>query len=134
LEAVARSINDYITLNSAFRSSAEQYLLYEQYQRGMCGITLAASPGNSNHEGGRAVDTSNYNYWNNYLPNNGWTHTYPSNDPVHFDYQGSPDISRQNLQAFQRLWNRHNGDKIDEDGIYGPATQSALSRSPCGGW
>jgi hypothetical protein len=49
LEAMARSANDFITLNSAFRSSAEQYLLYEYYKRGQCGISLAAAPGSSNH-------------------------------------------------------------------------------------
>jgi LAS superfamily LD-carboxypeptidase LdcB len=49
--------NDYITLNSATRSSAQQYLLYEWYLKGNCGIGLAAKPGTSNHEGGRAIDT-----------------------------------------------------------------------------
>eukprot|EP01034_Spumella_vulgaris_P037349 gene37349-46085_t len=131
LEATARSVNDYITLNSAFRSSAEQYLLYQFYKRGRCGITLAAAPGSSNHEGGRAVDTSNYNYWNSHFSAHGWTHTYPSTDPVHFDYTASPNIASKNLLAFQRLWNRHNGDKISEDVVYGPATESALSRAPC---
>jgi len=135
LEAAARSIGDYITLNSAFRSSAEQYILYEWYQRGMCGISLAAAPGSSNHEGGRAIDTSYYSYWNGPLGNYGWVHSYPSSDPVHFDYSGSPDIASQNLLAFQRLWNRHNpGNTISEDGQYGPQTASAMSNAPCNGW
>jgi hypothetical protein len=86
LAQAAASANDYITLNSAWRSSAEQYMLYRWYQKGMCGITLAAKPGQSNHEGGRAVDTSNYNYWLNTLAKHGYAHTYPSSDPVHFDY------------------------------------------------
>lgn len=134
LENAARAVNDFITLNSAFRSSAEQYLLYNYYMQGRCGITLAAAPGSSNHEGGRAVDTSNYNYWTGYLGNYGWVHSYPSSDPVHFDYSGSPDIASKNLQAFQRLWNRYNSDTISEDGIYGPMTESALNRAPCSGW
>ena len=135
LEATAKSVNDYITLNSAFRSSAEQYLLYKYYLAGRCGITLAAAPGSSNHEGGRAIDTSNYNYWNGYLSSHGWTHPYPSSDPVHFDYSGASDIASKNLLAFQRLWNRHNpGATISEDGQYGPQTESALNKSPCNGW
>jgi hypothetical protein len=44
LAQAAASANDYITLNSAWRSSAEQYMLYRWYQKGMCGITLAAKP------------------------------------------------------------------------------------------
>lgn len=135
LEKAAASVNDYITLNSAFRSCAEQYLLYGYYQRGQCGITLAAQPGSSNHEGGRAVDTSNYNYWTGILSKYGWVHSYPSSDPVHFDYSGASDIASKNLLAFQRLWNRHNpGSQISEDGQYGPQTQNALYNAPCNGW
>ncbi len=36
---------DFITLSSAFRSSAQQYLLYEWYKRGHCSIQIAAVPG-----------------------------------------------------------------------------------------
>eukprot|EP01040_Poterioochromonas_malhamensis_P016180 gene16180-18299_t len=125
LESAARSKNDYITLNSAFRSSGEQYLLYQWYKRGMCGISLAAAPGSSNHEGGRAIDTSYYSYWGGTLGAYGWSHSYPSSDPVHFDYTGASDLASKNLLAFQRLWNRHNpNSKISEDGIYGPQTES----------
>jgi hypothetical protein len=89
----------------------------------------------SNHESGRAIDTSYYNYWEGTLAAYGWTHTYPSSDPVHFDYSGSPDISQETLKAFQLLWNQHNpGNQLDTDGIYGPATESALYNTPCGGW
>jgi hypothetical protein len=135
LEAAAASVGDYITLNSAFRSSAEQYILYRWYQRGQCDISLAAAPGSSNHEGGRAIDTSYYSYWNGPLSAYGWVHSYPSSDPVHFDYSGASDISSMNLLAFQRLWNRYNpNSKIDEDGQYGPQTENALANAPCNGW
>lgn len=135
LERAAQSKNDYITLNSAFRSSGEQYLLYNMYKQGRCGITLAAQPGSSNHEGGRAVDTSNYNYWLSTLGAYGWSHSYPSSDPVHFDYYNAPDIASKNLLAFQRLWNRYNPNaKISEDGEYGPQTENALYHTPCNGW
>jgi hypothetical protein len=135
LENAAASVNDYITLNSAFRSSAEQYMLYQWYKRGQCGISLAATPGSSNHEGGRAIDTSYYSYWAGPLGSHGWVHSYPSSDPVHFDYSGASDIASKNLMAFQRLWNRHNpNSKISEDGIYGPQTENALAHAPCNGW
>ena len=38
LKDAAKSVNDYITLQSAVRSSAQQYLLYKWYNNGMCGI------------------------------------------------------------------------------------------------
>ena len=44
-----------LSVNSAFRTLVEQYLLYEE---GGCG--LAAVPGNSNHQTGRALDLGNY--------------------------------------------------------------------------
>lgn len=60
LARAAESKRDYITLNSAFRSSAQQFLLYNWYQKRQCGIQIAAKPGTSNHEGGRAIDTSSF--------------------------------------------------------------------------
>lgn len=135
LANAAKSKNDYITLNSAWRSSAQQYLLYNWYNKGICGIGLAATPGTSNHEGGRAIDTSYYSYWLSTLQNYGWTHSYPSDDPVHFDYYGCSDLAQKNLLAFQKLWNAHNpNSKISEDGIYGSQTANALYNSPCSGW
>lgn len=61
LARVAGAKHDYITLYvsqsnvadtcraSAWRSSAQQYLLYSWYTKGICGIKLAAKPGTSNH-------------------------------------------------------------------------------------
>jgi len=135
LESACASVKDFITLNSAFRSSAEQFVLYNYYLAKKCGITLAAAPGSSNHEGGRAIDTSYYAHWQPILARYGWVHTYPTTDPVHFDFTSAPNLDSQNLRAFQRLWNRHNPSvPIAEDGVYGPATEKALYNSPCGGW
>ena len=135
LAAAAKSKNDHITLNSALRSSAQQWLLYDWYKKGKCGIGLAARPGSSNHEGGRAFDTSYYDYWMQPLLNHGWAHPYPGNDPFHFDYYGVPDIVSANLKAFQRLYNRYSGKaKIQEDGIFGPGSDAALASAPCSGW
>jgi hypothetical protein len=56
---------------------------------------------------------------------------------VHFDYVGGGTVSLRGLsvQAFQRLWNRNNpSDRIDEDGDYGPATESRLARAPASGF
>ena len=40
-------------------------------------VYLAAVPGTSNHEGGRAIDTSYYSYWLSTLQSYGWAHSYP---------------------------------------------------------
>jgi len=132
LVRAAQSKNDYITLNSAWRSSAEQYVLYRW--QGGCGIQIAAKPGQSNHESGLAIDVAYYDYWRTALQNNGWR-WYGSGDLVHYDYvAGGTDLRSANLKAFQRLWNRHTGSHIAEDGIYGPETANALYNAPCGGW
>jgi LAS superfamily LD-carboxypeptidase LdcB len=70
LEAAAASKNDFITLNSALRSSAQQYLLYKWKANGQCSQTNpVATPGTSNHEAGKAVDVSATAYWRTTLAN-----------------------------------------------------------------
>jgi uncharacterized protein (TIGR03382 family) len=123
-----------IQLNSAYRTVAQQYLLYRWFQAGRCGITAAAQPGASNHESGRAIDVNNWPERRNVLEANGWEQTVPG-DEVHFDHLDSPDIRGTDVQAFQRLWNRnHPDDLIDEDGEWGPMTQSKMAASPAEGF
>lgn len=123
-----------VQLNSAFRTVAQQFLIVEWFDRGLCGITAAAAPGRSNHESGRAVDLQNWSSRVTAMANHGWSHSVPG-DPVHFDHLSSPDIRGKDVLAFQRLWNRnHPGDKIAADGIYGPQTESRLRQSPATGF
>jgi hypothetical protein len=123
-----------LQINSAFRTVAQQYLLYRWYQQGSCGITAAATPGRSNHESGRAVDVSNYASRVTTMAAHGWAHDVPG-DPVHFDHLASPDLRGRDIEAFQRLWNRNNPtDTIGEDGAYGPQTESRLRQAPSTGF
>lgn len=48
--------NPRLSLNSGFRSSAEQKRLYDRYKAGVPGQAPAAPPGRSNHEKGTAAD------------------------------------------------------------------------------
>ena len=117
-----------LTINSAFRTVADQYVLYNS---GGCGV--AASPGRSNHQSGRAVDVNNWSAARTALQNEGcvW---FGSSDAVHFDCPGD-DRRSDAILAFQMLWNINNpGDRLAEDGVYGPMTDSRLGRTPAAGF
>jgi hypothetical protein len=120
-----------MTVNSAFRTLGMQYVLFQGHNA--CGV-LAAQPGNSNHEGGRAMDISNYGTWQSAMTSHGWR-WFGSADKVHFDYvAGGTDVRSLSVLAFQRLWNHsHPEDKIGEDGSYGPATAARLAKTPGSG-
>ncbi len=117
-----------LRINSAFRTLADQYVLYHS---GGCG--LAATPGRSNHQTGTAVDVDDYSRVRSSLEAAGcrWL---GSSDPVHFDCPGT-DGRADSVLAFQVLWNRnHPEDRIAEDGAYGPMTEARLARTPAGGF
>ncbi len=123
-----------VEINSAYRTVAQQYLLYAWYQGGRCGISAAAAPGESNHESGRAIDVANWPDRIGALEAHGWAQTVPGDD-VHFDHLASPDIRGSDVLAFQRLWNRnHPDDLIDEDGFWGADTEARLAASPAEGF
>lgn len=125
-----------LTINSMLRTAAQQYLLFNWYQTGRCGISLAAKPGNSNHESGLAIDVQEYSSWRTIFEGNGFRWLGAS-DPWHYDWVGAGAKDHRGLDvlAFQRLWNRNNpNDKIAEDGSWGPATESRMRKSPAGGF
>jgi len=135
LLAATNQMNDFMSINSAYRTPVQQFMLYEWYLRGQCGIPAAARPGGSNHESGLALDTSSYNYWRPSLESNGWR-WYGAGDVFHFDYvgPGSVDLRTAGVRAFQQLYNARTGGNLSEDGAYGPATEAAMNASPCNGW
>lgn len=125
-----------MTINSALRTLPQQYLLYRWYQTKRCGISLAAAPGKSNHEGAIAVDIEGADGWRPAMTEAGFRWLGAS-DPVHFDFTGPGAVALGGLSvtAFQRLWNRnHAEDRIDEDGAYGTETEKRLALAPVGGF
>ncbi len=127
-----------LSISSSTRATAQQYVLYYWYQNGRCTsvVSLAAQPGRSNHESGVALDVPAYSTWKARLTARGFS-WFGSGDPVHFDYRGTGavDIRPLAVKSFQRLWNRNNpGDRISEDGVWGPATASRMDRAPAGGF
>ncbi len=125
-----------MAINSALRTLPQQLLLYRWYRAGRCGISLAASPGQSNHESALAVDIQDNSGWREAMAANDFVWLGAS-DPVHFDFEGDGriDINGLSVLAFQRLWNRnHPEDTIEEDSEYGPATEDRLTKAPVGGF
>ena len=136
--ALTRSIQRHggtLAINSCFRTVVQQHVLFS-WQGSSC-VTIAATPGRSNHEDGYAIDTPDFAAWRQALEAEGWDWFGPGDD-VHFTYIGGgvrDDIGGIGLQAFQTLWNRHNPtDLIDVDGRYGEETAARLDRSPADGF
>jgi hypothetical protein len=140
LVAVASDNAGEISLNSALRTIAQQYLLYQWYtidhRQQACHANLAARPGDSNHNGGLAVDIDEPEAWQEAL----WQEMFfddIASEPWHFDYRGEDarDVRSLSVRAFQRLWNRNRpDDPITVDGLYGPETEGALNKSPAVGF
>ena len=137
--ALARAISDrgrQMVVNSAYRTIAQQLILFNHAQRNRCGISIAALPGLSNHQSGLALDVEDAAGWEPFLERHGWRRLMPQ-DPVHFDYLGSgtTDIRGTAVRAFQQLWNLNNPNgRLTVDGSYGPQTQTALNSSPIEGF
>ena len=57
-EMVVAALDDGVelTINSGFRTYAEQKYLYDNWRKGVAGFNLAAKPGRSNHQNGSALD------------------------------------------------------------------------------
>lgn len=140
LRTAAASIDDFITINAAYRDVAMQY--FSRWRTENCDANFpAAIPGRSNHQGGRAIDVQSFNYWWDILLEHGFEHPLP-NDRPHFEFkstsqfrQESEELKALSILAFQVLWNKnHPNDLIDEDGLYGPQTKQRLGSSPIEGF
>ena len=125
-----------MTVNSALRTVAQQYLLDHWARTKRCGIELAARPGESNHESGLALDVKEHGTWRPALEAQGFRWLGPS-DRVHFDFKGPGAAQHDGLDvlAFQRLWNRnHPDDAIAENGHYDAPTEAHLRKAPAQGF
>jgi hypothetical protein len=125
-----------MTINSALRTVAQQYLVSHWAATKICGVQLATRPGESNHEIGSALDIAEAGQWRPALEAQQfrWLGT---SDRVHFDFKGDSSGVRTatDVLAFQKLWNRnHAEDPIQESGQYGPPTEQRLKKSPPSGF
>jgi hypothetical protein len=132
-----------LKINSAYRTFAQQFLLFREKNFGSagCGITAVARPGASNHESGLALDIQDPLTWKPFLQAQGWRHFGPQDLP-HYDFTaGGTDLRSLGIMAFQSLWNKHNPtDEIDVDGLLllpnwqKSETIKRLLKTPIGGF
>lgn len=117
-----------MVVNSAYRTLAQQAILFAHFQHKRCGIKAAAQPGLSNHNSGLSVDTEDASGWKRYLERHGWD-WIGSFDPMHFSYIGGgvANIQALSIKVFQQLYNfNHPSHAIQEDGRMGAKTMNAL--------
>ena len=136
LKAVDAHPKAKMTINSALRTVAQQYLVWRWSATKRCGVPLATPPGESNHEVGFALDIAEAASWRPALEAQDFKWLGAS-DRVHFDYKTSSSAGRSatDVLAFQKLWNKnHAADKIAEDGRYSPATEQRLKQAPADGF
>jgi len=136
LKALDAHTSATMTINSALRTVAQQYLVSHWAASKICGVQLATPPGESNHEIGTALDIAEASKWRPALEAEEF-HWLGTSDRVHFDYKGgttTPHVTTDVL-AFQKLWNRnHKDDAIAENGQYSPATEQRLKKAPPSGF
>ena len=136
LKAIDARPKQKMTINSALRTVAQQYLVWRWSATKRCGVPLATPPGESNHEVGFALDIAEAASWRPALEAQDFKWLGAS-DRVHFDYKSSSSAGRvaTDVLAFQKLWNKnHPTDKIAEDGRYSPATEQRLKQAPADGF
>jgi hypothetical protein len=124
-----------MTINSALRTMAQQYLVRRWAADRRCGVQMATLPGDSNHETGRGLDIAEHAQWRSALEKQDF-HWLGSADLVHFDFESRRSLARApDVLAFQRLWNRnHPDDRIAESGDYDRATAQRLEAAPPDGF
>ena len=139
-EALARVLNsrkEALTINSAYRTIAQQYFLYENKRR--LGLSRVAPVGMSNHQGGLAIDIGNPMGWRAALERENWR-WFGASDNMHFSYkgEGNPDsqaVKSAAVKGFQILWNLNNPrNQILVDGLPGANTLRCLGNSPIEGF
>ncbi|MBX3223825.1 MAG: M15 family metallopeptidase [Labilithrix sp.] len=88
MQKAAHAAGVNLTLSSGFRTNDEQKYFYNCYKTKKCnGGNLAARPGYSNHQNGRALDLSTSKWLANNAGKFGFKRTVPS-EPWHYEFSG----------------------------------------------
>jgi hypothetical protein len=106
LKALDAKPKQKMTVNSALRTVAQQFLVWRWSATKRCGVPLATPPGRSNHEIGTALDIAEAGAWRPVLEQHG------------FKWLGASDRVH----------------KLNEDGRYSPAVEHRLKQAPPDGF
>ncbi|HET7541475.1 MAG TPA: M15 family metallopeptidase [Polyangiaceae bacterium] len=135
LKALDSKKGQTMTINSALRTVAQQYLVSHWSLSKICGVQMATRPGESNHEIGTALDIKEAGTWRPALEAQDFKWLGAS-DRVHFDYKSASQTrAATDVLAFQKLWNKnHKDDAITESGRFDAPTEQRLKKSPPSGF
>jgi len=134
-----------IRINSARRLVAQQQGLIDRYNRGgkynrppyLFRPAQPAETSNHVRDGGIAIDTPDYDRFNNYCEAYGYRQVAPDGDPVHFEFFGRVSVAggktalgfSQTVQNEQNWLKQARGEKaLVTDGLKGDATEEAYKR------
>jgi hypothetical protein len=89
MQKAAHAAGVALTINSGFRTNEEQQYFYNCYKTKKCNSgNLAAKPGYSNHQSGRALDLQTSSWLASNASKFGFKRTVPS-EPWHYEYSGA---------------------------------------------
>jgi N-acetylmuramoyl-L-alanine amidase len=117
-----------VIVSTCYRTLAQQYILKRNL------TSLVANVGRSDHGSGKSIDATNWDEIEHVLSNNGFSQSYGDRDAVHWDCDNIPDNRSKTVLVFQKLWNRNNCNRLDEDGIVGSGVLMALGMTPVNGF
>ncbi len=133
-----------LEVNSSWRSPVQQLIL--KSWQGSCGVSLAASPGQSKHESGLAIDVPLWTIYSFHeaLGAEGWQWFCDATnrgllkgcrDIPHYALEGEQDLGAAGIKAFQRLWNHSNpGQRLNVTGHFDPQTAARMRKAPLRGF
>lgn len=127
-----------IDVTSAGRTIAQQQALIDRWNRGgtynrppyLYQPAMPAATSNHVISGGIAIDTNDWKKFATVCLRYGFVHTYPSGDPVHFDFRGHKVIVEPNdsIRQKQAYLNAARGEHLVVDGLNGDRTKAAVKR------
>lgn len=131
-----------IRISSAGRTVAAQQVLINRYAAGGTYnrppyLYRPASPASaSNHvdNGGEAIDTPDFNKFNDYCHLYGFVQSFPIGDPVHFDFVGTVTLASGGVALVfhqdvknRQLFLNSIGYSLVVDGLFGAKTKAAIA-------
>ena len=125
-------------VNSAGRTEAQQQQLIDRWNKGgtanrppyLYQPAIPASSSEHVKNGGVAIDVKDWSKFAVYAGDYGFTHPYPGEDPVHFEFTGVNTSGQfdQATQDRQNFLNAERGANLVPDGKEGPLTKAEYEK------